>query len=335
MKDTLACLESVYEQDFSDYEVVVVDNGSSDDSVEVIRREFPQVIMIENKKNLGYTGGNNVGMRYAIENNADYVWLLNNDTVVMKDTLKKLVMIGNKAHKIGLVSPVIYYYDFPEKIQFAGWIMDWKNHGVEEPDYNQVGKENYVMDGRDICLWGTALLIKTDVIRKIGYLEDKYFAYWEDIDYSIRSIKAGFINSVEFDTGIYHKVQPYKKPHYYYFMARNEYMLWIKNLRLLEKISFSRKYFAKKISQYGYLQSHGDEECANAVLDGTWSGVLDIKGGWDKNVKAPYILKNILSRHTSCWVRLLGGNYSNIHSAILRELKIGIFKIKNKISIIR
>lgn len=95
LQDTLECLESVFQLDYPSVEVIVVDNGSADNSVEVIRNTYPQVTLIENKENLGYTGGNNIAMRHAIERGADYMWLFNNDTVVEPDTLNKLVISGS------------------------------------------------------------------------------------------------------------------------------------------------------------------------------------------------------------------------------------------------
>lgn len=91
LEDTLECLGSVFQMDYQNFEVLVVDNGSKDNSINFIKTKYPQVVLIENKENLGYTGGNNIGMRYALNNGADYVWLVNNDTVVMVDTLSKLI----------------------------------------------------------------------------------------------------------------------------------------------------------------------------------------------------------------------------------------------------
>lgn len=102
LKDTLECLQSVFKQDYPNFEVIMVDNGSKDNSVQVIRNAYPQIILIENKENLGYTGGNNVGMHYAVNSGSDYVWLLNNDTVVEPDTLSKLVAAAKILQRLDL-----------------------------------------------------------------------------------------------------------------------------------------------------------------------------------------------------------------------------------------
>ncbi len=326
LQDTLECIESVFKSDYDNFGVVVVDNGSSDGSVKAIRRNYPQTVLFENRENLGFTGGNNIGMRYAVENGADYVWLLNNDTVVEEDTLKKLIKTGDESPNIGLISPVVYFYDLPEKIQFCGGFVDWTNRSIVHPDDNHLNIDKDFVSGKNVCLWGTALLIKSGVIRKIGYLEEKFFAYWEDIDYSIRSVKAGFRNLLDLNAKIYHKHPLNRKPHYFYFMARNQYFFWVQNLKRLEKFSFSRKYLAKRLLQYADLKHSGYDECADACFDGTWSGILDLGGRWDKSVRAPYVVKRILSWHPYFWAKALGGNYAKIPLKILQGARMRIFK---------
>ena len=123
-------MESVFKLDYPNFEVIVVDNGSKDNSAEVIHTTHPQVLLIENKENLGYAGGNNIGMRYAMDHGADYIWLLNNDTIFDPYTLDKIVASCESCEEIGLVSPVIYYDDISEKIQFIGSYMDWEHQKI-------------------------------------------------------------------------------------------------------------------------------------------------------------------------------------------------------------
>jgi len=182
-------IESILNQNYKNFEVILVDNGSIDDSVEIISKRYTQVILIANEENLGYTGGNNIGMRYAMEHTADYMWLLNNDTVVEPDTLSKLVDAAEKFPDIGLVSPVIYYYDEPDKVQFCGSYVDWGNSTILYAAIKDAQVSDEFQCGENVCLWGTALLINKHVVEKVGYLMEKYFAYWEDTEYSIRAIK--------------------------------------------------------------------------------------------------------------------------------------------------
>jgi GT2 family glycosyltransferase len=108
-RDTLECLASVREQEYDHLQIVVVDNGSTDDSVERIRSAFPEVRLIETGKNLGYSGGCNEGLRVALAGNSQFVWLLNNDTICPPDTLRKLVRRAIASPEAGLVGTVLYY----------------------------------------------------------------------------------------------------------------------------------------------------------------------------------------------------------------------------------
>lgn len=328
LKDTLECLESVFKLDYPNFEVIVVDNGSTDDSVEVIEKTYPQLTLIENKENLGYTGGNNIGMRYAMDNGADYVWLLNNDTVVESDTLTKLVDAAEKSPNIGLVSPFIYYYDEPEKVQFCGSYMDWKNFDVPHFKDEALWKQESI--GRQVSLWGTALIIKRNLIKDIGYLDDRFFSYFEDTDYSIRSSKAGYQNVMVPSSRIFHKKVPKaqsEKPHYYYYTARNEYFFWTKYTGWFKRISFLKNYISSNVKQAALCRYYGLSECAEACFDGAWSALRGIYGPWDKNIKMPAFLKKIFSWHPYFWASLLKGNFLSIASEMLRRTKAKILKI--------
>jgi len=118
--DTKDCLKSLENNGYPNYEVVVVDNGST----EKFEISDPKIKVIYNKENLGFSGGNNVGIKYALDNNADYVLLLNNDTIVNHNFLNKLVEIAEKDNKIGMVGPKIYFPD-SKKIWFAGGQINW------------------------------------------------------------------------------------------------------------------------------------------------------------------------------------------------------------------
>jgi len=192
--------------------VVVVDNGSTDDSVERIQSSKFKVQscsskfkVIENKKNLGFAEGNNVGIRDALENGADYVCLLNNDTRVDPDFLVELIRTAESDEQIGIVAGKIYFekgYEFHKDrykenergkvIWYAGGVIDWNNiytihRGVDEIDRGKYDclKETDFVNG---CL----SLIKREVFEKIGLFDKKYFLYFEDADLSVRAKKAGF-----------------------------------------------------------------------------------------------------------------------------------------------
>jgi GT2 family glycosyltransferase len=241
-KDTCQCLESVLHSDYPNFRVIVCDNQSTDDSMQKIKdwaegkliidekineklkslisppiqkplayvqytqeeaeeggknddKEIP-LVLIQNDSNAGYSAGNNVGIRYALQKNADYIWLLNNDTVITKTTLKELVYRVQSGENLGLLGTLIYYASEPSKIQVYGGGKIMKVLGVDRFVYSP-GVIDYVS--------GTSLFIKREVIEQVGLLDEKFFFYWEDADYSRRVLKAGWNLGVAINAIVYHK----------------------------------------------------------------------------------------------------------------------------------
>ena len=257
---TVRCLESISQSSKlkAQSEIVVVDNGSEDDSVRIINefsglmslkekksqpvnsltRNRSIIKLIQNKENLGYAEGNNVGIRYALDNGADYVCLLNNDTRVSEDFLSELVKVAESDKKIGVVGGKIYFekgYEFHKErykpadlgkvIWYAGGLIDWQNvyaghRGVDEVDHGQYdllashasshpfGSEPQVIGsevaqtqgGRRLArlgmeteyVNGCLMLVKREVLEKVGVFDPKFFMYLEDTDFCQRAKKAGF-----------------------------------------------------------------------------------------------------------------------------------------------
>jgi len=190
--DTLECVESIKNNDYPNFQVVIIDNGSTE-QFSISNFQF-SIKVIYNKENLGFAGGNNVGIKYALENGADYVLLLNNDTVVSRDFLRKLVEAGESDKKIGLLGSKIYFYDEPKRIWFAGGKINCLyNKGVMR-GYDEIDKGQYdnptVQETEYIT--GCCLLIKKAVIEKIGLMPEEYFLYYEDTDWSLKAQQSGF-----------------------------------------------------------------------------------------------------------------------------------------------
>ncbi len=249
--DTIECLESVLRIDYPNYQVVVVDNNSPNNSMEYIKAwadgkldvwvnpnnslrklSFPPVqkpipyvfytreeaekggnpeiekqfinplIFIQTGYNGGFAFGNNVAIKYALaKKDAEYVLLLNNDTVVEKNFLNKLIEASQSDKKIGITGCKIYYYDNPSKIWFnGGKFNEWTGRAVhiqKEID-KEVSECNFIT--------GCCMLIKREVLEKIGLLDESYFMYVEDLDYSYKAIKSGYKLIVAHNSNIWHKV---------------------------------------------------------------------------------------------------------------------------------
>jgi GT2 family glycosyltransferase len=204
--DTLVCLESLKKVKVPknvELSVVVVDNGSSNDSIDVISKKHPWVKLIPTGKNLGFTGGNNVGFQYAIGKGAQYVWMLNNDTYVDPHVLSFLDVFDNPS--IGAVGSKIYFaaghefhhdrYKENERgkvIWYAGGLVDWNNmyashRGVDEIDHGQYD----TMEDTPF-ITGCSFVMRTDVMSTVGMLDETYYLYLEDLDLSLRIQRAGY-----------------------------------------------------------------------------------------------------------------------------------------------
>jgi len=327
LKDTLECLDSVLKLDYPNFEVIVVDNCSSDDSVEIIRHKYSQVVLIENSKNLGFAGGNNVAMKYAMKAGADYVWLLNNDTIIEPDSLLKLVDGAEQSLEIGLVSPVIYQYGGPEHVQFMGAYVDFTHFSVTAVmDSKEL--ENQCVQ-RNLFLWGTALLIKRDVIESIGYLSEKYFAYVEDRDYSFRALRANFRNIVKLDARIFHKGSKSTGRHspiQVFLGTRNLYFVWSDNTHGFKRIFLPGYYIGMVINYANCLSEEGNEEGFNACLNGFWAAFKGKGGGYDPTIIIPSMLNKVFRFCISCyphfWVRLFRCDIPGIVRTALTKAQI-------------
>lgn len=205
-KDTRECLESVEKLETKSLklEIVIVDNGSGDESIREIRG-IGQIRVIKNSQNLGFAEGNNVGIRYALQNGADYILLLNNDTLVEKKLLVELVDFMEKDQSVGITSPKIYFApgceyhknryqkeDLGKVFWYAGGVMDWKNllgvhRGVDEVDRGQYG----ILEETDFTT-GCCILIRREVFQKVGLLDPQYYLYYEDSDFCQRVKAAGY-----------------------------------------------------------------------------------------------------------------------------------------------
>lgn len=224
--DTVECLESLRLDQYSNKRVIVVDNGSSDDSLKVIKSNFPEVAVIETGENLGFTGGNNVGIRRAIADGADYVYVLNNDTTVEPDSLSALVDAAERMPTVGLLAPVMHYFEPPRDIWFAGSQIALSK-GLAFHDNSRNPNRN---DSPYEVPWvsGCAMLMPCKLADDLGGFDDRYFLTSEDVDLSLRVRQAGYSVVTVPAARIYHKGGKSGKRISgigYYYVVRNKLLL--------------------------------------------------------------------------------------------------------------
>ena len=205
-EDTLACLTSLQQSDYPALTIVVVDNASSDGSAAAVREQHPDLTLLENRANLRWAGGNNVGIRYAMAQGADYILLLNNDTEVGPRMVSSVVAAAEASPDVGLLGPKIYYHASPELIWFAGGTARLKRGRFWHMGIRQKDDGQFAAPAPADFITGCAMLIRREVIETIGEIDIAYYLYGEDVDYSLRAAAAGYRLMMIPEAVMWHKV---------------------------------------------------------------------------------------------------------------------------------
>lgn len=229
--DTLACLESLKQTTYDNHKIVVVDNASTDDSVDAIKKQFPKSEVIANDKNLGFSGGNNVGITWALEQGAEYCFVLNNDTLVESNTVAQLVETAQTDPKIGMVGPLILYMEPKETIAALGGEIRWKwaeaIQGFNMEPVSAAPKAPFATT----FLTAAAVLVSRTAIEKAGLLPEEYFYGMEDAAWCTHITHAGFTLMADPRVSIDHKESAATgkfSPVKMYYTSRNA-LLFLKN----------------------------------------------------------------------------------------------------------
>lgn len=239
---TLACLRSLKKISYPRYEIILVDNGSTDDSVTAIKKEFPEIMIIENGRNLGVAGGRNVGINYVQKKSSDYVLLLDNDTIVDKDFITEMVKVGEEDKRIGILTGKIYFYSEPNKIWCAGCSLSLYRRHLRNIGYDEVDRGQYDQIKEVDHVAGCCLMIKMKVIQEIGLLDQNFIEYFtEDTDWCLRAKKKGYKVVYVPGSKIWHHVikKTLVNERYRYLQGRNLMWLMRKHARWHHWVGFS------------------------------------------------------------------------------------------------
>ncbi len=204
-EDTLECLSSLALLDYPRYEIIVVDNGSQPSPRQRITEEFPRFTYIETGTNLGYAGGNNVGIRYALAAGHEYVFVLNNDTIVERDVLRHAVAVAEADASIGVVGVKIIAWDQPERVWVAYGQVTYRQGLVRLIGY--YGQDDGAFDTQRDVEWvpGTAMLFRRRALETVGLFDEEFFAYHEDVDWCTAAREHGLRVVFAPQPRIYHK----------------------------------------------------------------------------------------------------------------------------------
>jgi len=237
-EDTSECIISLQNITYDNYKIIIVDNGSRQDDFLLLKKNFPEIEVIRSESNLGFTGGNNLGIEYAMKMHPDCFLLLNNDTIVEPNFIQPLLDVFEKEKDAGITAPQINYFYEPKKIWTEGGNISLvRGSGFA---YSDRIESKIKPDNKSVTfVSGCCMLIKKEVLEKIGLFDDNFFLYVEDADLCFRTIKADFKIFVSNNSRIFHKVSS----------STNESLSQLP----LYYVTRNRLYFAKKNFGYSYF----------------------------------------------------------------------------------
>jgi GT2 family glycosyltransferase len=271
-EDTAACIGSLLDSEYPALDVTLIDNGSPDGSGEAVHAMFPQVHYLQTRANLGYTGGNNRGIERVLQSGCDYVLVLNNDTLVERDAVRRLVEAAAADPRIGAVGPKILYADDPRVVWFAGGdlvptrAMGYhRDEGRLDTDLPGTGLE------RVSFLTGCCLLVPAAVLRQVGGFEEDFFAYVEDVDFCLRLTRAGYSLVYQPSARIHHRVPrlstrptPFQIEH----GTRNRRRFARRRLAWLDRVRFALFFYPSRLVHLVGYVARGDLARARALMRG-------------------------------------------------------------------
>lgn len=264
-RDTIACLRSLQLLEYPSYEVTVVDNGSTDGSDALIEAGFPQVAVIRNETNVGFAAGNNVGITDALERGADYVLLLNNDTVVAPDLLTALITEGQRDVGTGILGPTIYHYHQPHNVWKVGGTIDGLGRTWDLAA--NLGRNIESESPRPVdFVTGCAMMVKRTVMDRVGLIDPRFFIYYEELDWCIRAKRAGFAVVYVPRAKVWHKIAAgtrSESPRVAYLMTRNR-------LLFLTKLGYPSPVILSHLAQMLLKELREQGRVRRAVLRGAY-----------------------------------------------------------------
>jgi len=281
-RDTLECIESLYKTNYKDLEVILVDNGSKDGSPEAIESQFPEVLVIRTYDNLGFTVANNIGISEALRRGAEYLLILNNDTIVDEHVIEELLAPMKRDFSVGMTVLKMYFYDRPRVISFAGGWVDRNSGqcvslGYGEPDHGQFNTQLE-------CGFapGCGVLVRKGVLEAVGMFWSPYFIYYEDVEWSVRARDKGYRIIYVPSAMLWHKVSTAfgsESPYLLYLMSRNR-LFFVKRNRergkWLYSVSHLTVHYTRWIAFYALKRRSTRQSLA--ILKGVWDFFLGRTG---------------------------------------------------------
>ncbi len=228
--NTLACLKSIQKITYKSCYPIVVDNGSIDDSTSAIRNAYPHIHVIETHTNLGFSGGNNVGIKHALANGADYLYLLNNDTIVDPKILDAFVSLSQKQATPTILGGRVYLFDKPGTFDHLGGNWNPRKGNFDLVALRQIDDQTFDQPLLVDYVCGCSLFAPSVIFKKLGGLDNRFFLYWEESDFCMRAKSLGYPSMYCPEAKLWHKVSASiasNTSYATYFFWRNR-LLWMR-----------------------------------------------------------------------------------------------------------
>jgi hypothetical protein len=269
-EDTLECLRSLQGSSYQPLEVIVVENGSKPESVAALRAAPGCDLLIESAQNLGFTGGNNLGIRTGLERGAGLVFVLNNDTTVNSSTIGTLVDALTTTPNAGIATPKIRFYQPDNLIWYAGGTFSTRSQNPVMTGYKQVDDGRWDTPGDVDFASGCAMLVRRALFDRFGGFVEDYFAVWEDVDFSLNARSAGYRIVYVPSAVVWHKESSaaggHDAPGYVYYQVRNRFLFltrWVRSPAI-------------RASAYLFLAAHLTKRSLAFALRGKFAAVAAI-----------------------------------------------------------
>jgi GT2 family glycosyltransferase len=316
LPDTLACIARIAPREAGSWNVVVIDNGSTEDPRAEIQARYPEIECIRLPENIGFTGGQNFGMQLAIDRGFESVLLLNNDCEIDPDTLEELQACLQSNAKLAAVSPLIYCTEQRDKPQMVAAWFDWAKHQSVRPSQPDAPRPLSM----PTMLAGTALLLRCAALRQIGLLDNRYFAYYEDNDLSARLGRQGWQAQYCQSAKVWHSSRP---THAYsemalYLSARNACLFWRTHTPPEFRRGMFRHLLAQSLYEIALLKKAGADAKCKAVVAGFWAAQRQQFGAPPRTFSSPAWLRWFMCAAPFLGFELLMNPVNAVRSRLLR-----------------
>lgn len=226
-QDTLDCVNSLSKCKYLNLRIIIIDNASNNDSEVMLKKHLPHIPFFQNAINLGYTGGINFGIKQALEDNPEYILILNSDTYVEPDFLGIMVNAMEKNPLVAIACGTILHYPETDRVWYAGGNMvPWRGLAVHKRVLPIVNGKLDLRPKSVSFITGCMFLIRTSTIQEIGFQDERFFMYLDDIEYSARVLRKGYTLLYIPQAKIYHRVNEMEEsPFKLYYSVRNRLLL--------------------------------------------------------------------------------------------------------------